>query len=325
MKEITVSFRKILRAVFILLGIVAAPYTIHAAYGMPDRGARIPIHGAVRSLETDAPVTGVKVWATGPDMPISMYNIAVTDDEGKFYFHVLEREIYDIHFADTDGELNGGFFRYKTRAVALSDIDNPINVKMEGENDVTIRGTIRSEKNNQTIAGIRLYVAILGVPHNAALPELNYQTQADASGNFSVRVPERESYSLLFTDAENELFRPKTAKITLSTVNDPLNIVLEEENIITIRGIVRSEKTGKRIAGIMAEIINSAHQRPEDRLYSNHRSLTNRRGFFEIRIPERERYCLLLYPYEQSRFSTIDITITRSAAAEVLAFRLQEF
>ena len=222
-------------------------------------------------METDYHIPGINVDITGKSL-YRHYN-TITDKDGYFSILLPERESYDIRLVDTDGEFNGGFFRHNTITIPLSDKNNLLNIGLERENDVTIHGIVRSDKNNKPVSGIRLLIKI---------PETNvqYKTSTGDDGVFLIRVPERDSYSIIFEDITTTAFKDKVTEFTLSDVNDYLNIVMEEENIITLRGVVRSAKTGELFDGIGV------------RFSQRHFALTNYEGYFEIRIPEREEYAI---------------------------------
>ena len=186
---------------------------------------------------------------------------------------------------------------------------------MGGENDVTIRGVVRSAGRNEAIAGIQLRI-------NITETNVTLETNSDERGNFYIRVPERESYSIYFADAENELFRSRTEEIGLNDTRNPLNIILTEENIITIRGFVKSAVTGKAAAGVTVRITSSNR---ENFLIKGYYVLTDDDGYFEIRIPERREYAFSLFANERGVFKNHWERITLSENNPVLNFSLEEF
>ena len=294
------------------MGIVLVPYVAHAAYGRADIGQRnTPVSGTVRSLETGGYLAGIRVNATWPHIVRPEEFYVYTDDYGNFELFLPERERYYIHFVDTDGELNGGFFRHKTRAVMLADIPEVLNIKMEGENDVTIHGIVRSAENNEGISGIRLTV-------NITETDIRYQVLTDDGGHFSIRVPEREVYNISFVDIE-DLFRTNTKEFELTNIAAPLNIIMEDENIITIRGRVYSAETGQAADGIRVSLFPLSMG-----LNQRYVTLTDDEGYFYINIPEREKYTLNFEDRERNRFGWRSETINWSNNNDVLSFELRE-
>jgi hypothetical protein len=322
MEKISLKLRRILRKLFVVLGVVVMPFAIHAAYGMrDDDGPRnTPVRGTVRS-QAGEPIAGITVRITGQNLYFHYGYDASTDDEGNFIIDMPERESYDIFFVDTDGELNGGFFRHDTRTISLSDTNNPLNFILEGESDVTIRGVVRSDKSNETIPGIQLSIHI---PES----DITFRTLTDNNGNFSIRVPERESYNVVFVEtARNDLFIRKTEEFALDEIKNPLNVILQEEKFVTIRGVVCSANTGKPADGITVRIYNRAVDVGTERyLRGEYRVFTNDEGYFEIRIPERSSYRINFDDHDRNRFYTIndDEMITLPAGDTVLTFKLRE-
>ena len=271
-----------------------APYVAHAGYSMQDPGPwnDTEIRGIVRSLETGQPIPGIMVNVTGENIfRPSAYQV-ITDDKGYFILYVPDRESYEIHFRDTDGEQNGGFFKYKKSTVTFSDIGDILNIRLEGENDVTIQGVVRSERDGRPIPGIRLLI-------NITETDIQYRVLTDNNGSFSVRVPERERYSIIIEDIDNSLFRGNIEEFLLSDI-DNLNIVLEEENIITLRGIVRSEITGEPFDQIEVLFYSDTGLDGRQPFVRRHTAKTNWEGYFEIRIPERENYRILFNDPERN-------------------------
>jgi hypothetical protein len=286
-------FRRFLRTVFVAAGVVIMPQVAHAAYGMrqaPDEGPwnDSQVSGTVRSAETEQALAGIWVNVTGENLQRS-YSVQ-TDIDGNFRIYVPDREGYEIYFYDpTNGELNEGFFRHKTRTVEFADIQDALTIRMTGENGVTIRGTVRSQKSGEPISGIRLSTNIAepNFSYSAVTaPNMHYSAVTDSGGNFSIRIPERERYALLFRDTQNIIYRQKTEDVLLSDVQN-LNIVLEEEPIITLRGILRSNPTGTLVKGSEVTFWFGNY----DTQYPT-KAVTNEDGYFEIRIPEREEYTI---------------------------------
>jgi hypothetical protein len=89
---------------------------------------------------------------------------------------------------------------------------------------------------------------------------------------------------------------------------------MEEENLITIRGIVRSEITGAPFDNIEVHFISDTGiPVPIERqvFLRRHIAFTNYEGYFEIRIPERERYSIYFHdPLRNlSILDRLDITL----------------
>ena len=317
MKRISLNLRKILRRVFILFGVITTPYVIHAAYGTMDVGERnTAIRGTVHSLETNNPIAGIRVNATGQDLRGNYF--VNTDSEGNFAFFLPERESYDIHLTDIDGEFNGGFFKPMTKTVTLSDVNYNLNIRMEGENDVTIQGIVRSGKNSRTIEGIKLQVTVTDT-------NVKYEAQTDRNGSFSIRVPERENYSIILSDTNNELFKTKIQDFSLSDINDPLNIILNEVDYVTIRGLVFSATSGKAADRVkVVTSVFSALSRTKNVLRQNYTALTNEEGYFELRIPEREYYVIEFADPDRNFFKTLRARITMPLPDPVYRFTMEE-
>jgi predicted RNase H-like HicB family nuclease len=248
-------------------------------YGMPDRGNRpsVTVHGTVSSLETGEPIRGISIQVTNRYAGIRSH--VYSDEDGNFYIDVPKIENYEISFLDTDWESNGGFFMQTTRTVALSDLNDPLNIMLERENIVTIRGVVRSLENNNAISGISIRINIA---------DANYEAQTNDSGNFFIRVPERERYSIYFTDTENKVFRTKTAELALRDINDPLNVVLEDKNFITVHGLVQSASTREYIGGILI-VLKRAEGEASD---INYIVSTDDTGYFHIRMPRWKSYSM---------------------------------
>ena len=282
MGKIARKLRILLRKALVGLGIVIAPYVAHAGYSMADRGpANTPINGTVRSLNTDDPIVGLRVIVTGRGIRSGGYQTQ-TDVNGNFHLLVPEDERYIFYIDDHDEELNGGFFGENTMTFDFSDIHDNLNILLEERNLVTIHGFVRSRENNTAISEIRLQIDMPG-------SRIGYTTNTNNDGSFSIRVPEKENYKIFFTDEMNDLFMDKILEIELNDTKNSLDIILEEEKNITIRGIVYSKTTLQIIEGIQvnfsfprAPVWTTARKR-----YS---VLTNNEGYFEVNIPERSAY-----------------------------------
>jgi hypothetical protein len=215
---------------------------------------------------------------------------AQTDETGSFHISIPERGSYDIYFTDIDGELNNGFFKHEVKTVSLLDIKESINIRLEGEkNTVTIRGIVRSEKNNRILPGIALRIDITD-------SHISYNAVTDDNGGFSIKIPERDQYNLLFEDTKKNIYRAKNQVVSDKDINALLNITMEEEKMITIRGVVCSEHTGKPIEGITVIPFNSYKYPPKsgETLLNeeNLKARTNNEGYFELLLPERDVYSL---------------------------------
>jgi putative lipoprotein (rSAM/lipoprotein system) len=323
MDDFSEKLRRHLRKLFVTLGVVAVPYAAHAGYGQVDYGPGIDVNGTVRSLETGEPVHGIRVRMKGIEGKEFTSNYeAHTDETGSFHINIPEREGYDIYFTDIDGELNGGFFKHEVKTVTLRDIKDSIDIRLEGEkNTVTIRGIVRSEKDGRIIPGIALRIAI-------ADSHISYNAVTDDNGGFSILIPERDQYNLLFEDTKKNIYRAKSRVLSDKETNASLNIAMEEEKIITIRGIVCSERTGKPIEGIMVRIYQyGTPQKTGETLLNteNFMTHTNDEGYFELLLPEREKYELVLDMHHKGNlFEDKWVDVIPANDNAVLRFELKE-
>jgi hypothetical protein len=323
MDDFSEKLRRHLRKLFVTtLGVVAVPYAASAGYSMADQGPRIDVNGTVRSLETGEPVPGIRVRMEGieGERLIRGYG-AQTDETGSFHISIPEREGYDIYFTDADGELNGGFFKHEVKRVTLRDIKESINIRLEGEkNTVTIRGIVRSEKNGQITPEIALRIDITD-------SHISYNAVTDDNGGFSIKIPERDQYNLLFEDTKKNIYRAKNQVVSDKDINAPLNIAMEEEKMITIRGVVCSKRTGKPIEGIMVDTSNPPQKQGETLLNTkNFKTRTNNEGYFELLLPEREGYILYLDDASNGRrFWYERFNVVPANDNAVLRFELKEW
>jgi len=316
MGKILNKFRTLLRSALVSLGIVIAPYAAHAGYSMADRGpANTPINGTVRSLETGDPIAGIWVTATGETLRSGGHR-TVTDTDGNFRFLVPESEWYYLYFDDFDEELNGGFFGENIKRFYCSDIQNDLNIFLEEQNLITIHGYVRSKENNTGIPEINLRFD--------RGSRIGYQAVTNSDGSFSIRVPERENYSIYIWDSMNRNFIEKIKDIELNDTRNSLEITLEEENIITIRGFVYSKTTMQAIENARANFSFPRIREPTSELIANRhvRGLTNNEGYFEVLVPERDNYNLFVQDLSNV-YSYQSLQITKPADDEIIRIFLE--
>jgi hypothetical protein len=219
MEKILEKARMILRNVYVALGATAMPVLIHAAYGMrePDpRDYTVPVQGRVVSEETGEPVAGIRIIIRGETYN---YDIDRTDSDGRFLLYVPEENLYSIGFADIDGFENSGYFSYKDMSVARDEIENPLTVSLYKESQVAvIHGTVRSKGLiGKRLSGIRVFITA----------DSAFGVLSDNVGDFSIQVPERDTYSIYFYDA-NGLFQGKQIVVTSDEIKRSLKVRLEK-------------------------------------------------------------------------------------------------
>jgi hypothetical protein len=316
MGKITYKLRILLRKILVSLGIVIAPYVAHAGYSMADRGpANTPINGTVRSLDTGDPIVGLRVIAAGSGIRNGGYETK-TNADGYFHLLVPEVERYNLYLDDFDEELNGGFFGENTKTFEFSDIQNDLNILLKEENLVTIHGFVRSRENNAAISEIRIQLDMPG-------SRIGYATMTNSNGSFSIRVPEKENYKIFITDS-NDFFMEKIKEIKLNDTRNSLDIVLEEERIITIRGIVYSKTKMQIIEGIQVSVYFPripVWATTKRKVYT---VLTNNEGYFEVRIPERSGYDILIR-HSSTVYTTEEFSITKPVDDEIIELYSEKY
>jgi hypothetical protein len=316
MSKLIKNLRTLLRKVLVSLGVVIAPYVAHAGYSMADRGpANTPINGTVRSLDTGDPIVGLRVLADGSGIRSGGYQTK-TDVNGDFHLLVPEVEKYTLYFDDLDEELNGGFFGENEKKIKLSDIQDNLNILLQEKKLVTIHGFVLSKAGNTAIPGIRLQ---LDMPDS----RIGYVTSSNSNGSFSIRVPEMEKYKIFITDFKNDNFMETIKEINLEDTENSLSIILEEEKFITIRGIIYSKTTLQTIEGI--RVFVSFTRAPiwatsEKKRYTK---ITNNKGYFVIRIPERSEYNL--YIIDSSNVPGETFSITKPVDDEIIKIYSEKY
>ena len=116
--------RKILRKIYVGLGLTTTALVFQACYGVPSDMTRedVLIRGTVKSKSTNDPIKGIKISAK------DMYQYGLTDDAGKFQFYVPRDERCVIEVEDIDGAENGSYSSEKLpvklskREIDLGDI-----------------------------------------------------------------------------------------------------------------------------------------------------------------------------------------------------------
>lgn len=123
--------RKILRKIYVGLGLTSAALVFQACYGVdPGFGQEndILIRGVVKSKTTNDPIEGIKVGIKAYDE--DMYVHVLTDDAGKFEFYIppyyVPDEMCVIQLEDIDGTENGSYsskeFSVEKNTMELGDI-----------------------------------------------------------------------------------------------------------------------------------------------------------------------------------------------------------
>jgi hypothetical protein len=187
----------------------------------------------VVSEETGEPITGIRVVYD------ERYAAANTDGDGRFLIYVPEENVYlpgeiihqyHITFSDYDGFENGGFFSYKNMTIPRDEIGDPLAVSLYRESQAAvIRGTVRSKGTGEPVSGIYVYILYRdgGSGESRYTPFSGFEVLSDHDGQFSVQVPERDRYSIRFSDA-NGLFQWKEVIVTSDEIKDTLKVDLEQ-------------------------------------------------------------------------------------------------
>jgi hypothetical protein len=227
--------RTALRNVYAALGAAVMPFSVYAGYGMrqPDPSSyTVPVQGRVVSEETGEPITGIRVVYDG-------YAAANTDGDGRFLIYVPDENFYrpgeiipEYHFtfSDYDGFENSGFFSYKIMTIPRDGIGDPLEVSLYRESRVAVvRGTVRSTGTGGPVSGI--YVSIYsrggGGDESGNTPFAGFEVLSDNDGQFSVQVPERDTYAIRFFDAGG-LFQWKEIIVSSDEIKDSLTVDLEQ-------------------------------------------------------------------------------------------------
>jgi len=145
------------------------------------------------------------------------------------------------------------------------------------DEDIIIKGKV-SSKTQDPIPGIRVSVENLSS---------NRYSYTNENGIFFIDVPQRNSYELQFMDVDgykNGFYQTLKKTISLSDTNMTLDIQLDDENNIIIRGKVIS-KTQDPIPGIKVSVGSLSST-----IYDY--SYTNDNGFFFIIVPQQSSYVL---------------------------------
>jgi hypothetical protein len=222
MAKIPEKLRIMLRNMYIALGATAIPVSVYAGYGQPQpdpRGYTVPVQGRVVSEETGEPIAGIIVRYD--------YHATVdTDGDGSFFIYVPEEDSCAVRFFDNDGFENGGFFSTKYMNITREEIGDPLMVSLYRENQVTvIRGTVRSTGTGEPVSGIS--VSIRGDSSGERYtPFSGFVGFSDDNGQFSIQVPERDTYSIMFHGGG--LFRWKEIVVRSDEIKDSLKVDLEE-------------------------------------------------------------------------------------------------
>jgi hypothetical protein len=228
MGKIIEKARLVLKDLYVALGATAMPFLIHAMYGIrqPDPSTyTIPFQGRVVSEETGEPVVGIRVRYDN-------FAVVDTDNDGRFLIYVPEYDSYNISFFDIDGFENGGFFFYKDMSITRDEIENPLAVSLYKESQVAvIRGTVRSKGIiGKPIPGIVVSVGSGNDSSNESGYNPFYsgfEVLSDKNGKFSIQVPERNTYFIDFSDA-NDLFQWKQIVVTSDEIKRSLKVKLEQ-------------------------------------------------------------------------------------------------
>jgi hypothetical protein len=228
MGKILKKFRIILRNVYVALGAAVMPVSVYAGYGQPQpdlSSYTLPVEGRVVSEETGEPVAGIRVLFL-----YVPYAFANTGGDGRFLIYVPEEDSYNVWFSDEDGFENDGFFSVKNMTIPRDEIGDPLAVSLYRESHVTvIRGTVRATETGEPVPGI--YVSITSRDGNSG--ESGYTSfysgfvgSSDNDGQFSVQVPERDTYSIRFYGSG--LFRQKEIVVSSDEIKESLKVDLEQ-------------------------------------------------------------------------------------------------
>ncbi len=219
MKKIIREFRLSLRKFFIAAGITTMPFLAHAGYSMrePDPEAfTVPVHGIVISEETGKPIEGIHVIG-------DRWSHVKTDSDGRFNFYIIESEVYRITFQDLDGFEGGGFFIQKSMEIAREKVEDPIQVSLFRESDVTdIHGFVFSEETGEPAPEI--HVRIFLTASDRSLMG-GFNIFSDKNGQFSIQVPRWDSYVLDFSDT-NRVFQWKRISVTADDIKSVMKVDL---------------------------------------------------------------------------------------------------
>jgi hypothetical protein len=230
MGKILEKLRIILRNTYVALGATVMPVSVYAGYGQvqPDFSSyTVPIEGRVVSEETGEPIAGIRV-------AYGRYVVADTDGDGRFLIYVPEEDSYHIMFLDTDGFENSGFFSYKEMTIHRDEIGDPLAVSLYRESQVAvIRGTVRATGTGEPVPGISVSI----YSRDGSSGESSYTPfysrfggLSDNDGQFSVQVPERDTYAITFSDVSG-LFQWKEVVVSSDEIKDSLKVDLEEQKL----------------------------------------------------------------------------------------------
>jgi hypothetical protein len=226
MEKILEKARVALRNAYVALGATVMPFLVHAGYAMPQpdlSSYTVPVQGRVVSEETGEPVVGIRV---GYDR----YAVTDTDGDGRFLIYVPEETSYAIGFSDVDGFGNSGFFSRKDMVITREEIADPLAVNLSKETLVAvIHGTVRTQ-GIEPLSGIR--VSISSTDGNDGESKYTpfysgFEVSLDNDGQFSIRVPERDTYSIRFFDT-NGFFQWKEMVVSFDEIKESLKVDLEQ-------------------------------------------------------------------------------------------------
>lgn len=232
------KIRTMLRNLFVALGTTTMPYLVYAGYGMVQQAdpetLTVPLEGRVVSEETGEPVEGIYVsYQVDPNLS---YPNGFTDSDGRFILYAPEAESYDVTFFDSDGYRNGGFFSYKNMIITQSERENLLMIRLhkEGSKVTVIQGTVLSKgAAREPIKGIRVRINFRGTD---GMPYFSgFEGFSDNDGNFSIQVPERDTYSINFDDINldyfsNYGFRRQRIEVTFDEIQNPLDVELTKKD-----------------------------------------------------------------------------------------------
>ena len=184
-----------------------------------------------------------------------------------------------------------------------------------GPANTPINGTVRSLDTGDPIVGIRVYA------WGSGIRSLGYETKTDVNGNFHLLVPEVEEYILYIDDLDEELnggfFGKNEKRFEYSDIKDNLDILLKEENLVTIHGFVLSKVGNTAVSGIRLEL-----DMPGSRIEYVTRSNSN--GSFSIRVPERENYKIFITDFINDNFKETIKEIKLEDTRNSLSVMLEE-
>lgn len=102
-------YRKFIKNILGGLSFTAALFVFQACYGTPqDFNEDVLVEGKVTAVNTDTPVSGIKVTVK----ELNQYNF--TNNSGHFSFYLDSMENYSLSFEDVDEAENNSYQKFDT-------------------------------------------------------------------------------------------------------------------------------------------------------------------------------------------------------------------